>query len=96
MLERELQAGGALAEVPLQARLVSFGDRPLRKAQQQILVQAVRAGRCGHRSRGQQDRLGKRRTRVAVARKLAVLMHKLWSSGETFDWNRGMEANKIN
>jgi hypothetical protein len=31
-----------------------------------------------------------------VARKLAVLMHKLWSSGETFDWNRGMEANKIN
>lgn len=44
----------------------------------------------------QQDRLGKRRTRVAVARKLAVLMHKLWSSGETFDWNRGMEANKIN
>jgi transposase len=40
----------------------------------------------------QQDRLGKRRTRVAVARKLAVLMHKLWSSRQTFDWNRGMEA----
>jgi transposase len=39
----------------------------------------------------QQARLGKRRTRVAVARKLAVLMHKLWRSGETFDWNRGKE-----
>ena len=42
----------------------------------------------------QQARLGKRRTRVAVARKLAVLMHKLWRSGETFDWNRGMEMPK--
>jgi len=40
----------------------------------------------------QQTRLGKRRTRVAVARKLAVLMHKLWRSGQSFDWNRGMEA----
>ena len=40
----------------------------------------------------QQVRLGKRRTRVAVARKLAVLMHKLWRSGQTFDWNRGMEV----
>jgi transposase len=39
-----------------------------------------------------QARLGKRRTRVAVARKLAVLMHKLWRSGQTFDWNRGMEV----
>jgi len=36
-----------------------------------------------------QARLGKRRTRVAVARKLALLMHRLWVSGETFDWNRG-------
>jgi len=31
-----------------------------------------------------------------VARKLAVLMHKLWRSGETFDWNRGMGAITIN
>lgn len=40
----------------------------------------------------QQARLGKRRTRVAVARKLAVLMHKLWRSGQSFDWNRGREG----
>ncbi|MFZ5506420.1 MAG: IS110 family transposase [Pseudomonadota bacterium] len=39
-----------------------------------------------------QERLGKRRARVAVARKLAVLMHKLWRSGQVFDWNRGMEV----
>lgn len=39
-----------------------------------------------------QERLGKRRARVAVARKLAVLMHRLWQSGETFDWNRGQEV----
>lgn len=40
-----------------------------------------------------QHRLGKRRTRVAVARKLAVLMHRLWRSGETFDWNRGKDVS---
>jgi hypothetical protein len=27
-----------------------------------------------------------------VAPKLAVLMHKLWRSGQVFDWNRGMEV----
>lgn len=43
----------------------------------------------------QQARLGKRRTRVAVARKLAVLMHKLWRSGQPFDWKRGMEETQI-
>jgi transposase len=39
-----------------------------------------------------QERLGKRRTRVAVARKLAVLMHCLWQSCQVFDWNRGQEV----
>ncbi len=29
---------------------------------------------------------GAKRARVAVARKLAALLHKLWLSGERFDW----------
>ncbi|WP_443750164.1 hypothetical protein [Asticcacaulis solisilvae] len=29
---------------------------------------------------------GGKRARVAVARKLAALLHKLWLSGERFDW----------
>lgn len=32
------------------------------------------------------DRVGARRAKVAVARKLAVLLHKLWRSGEEFRW----------
>ena len=30
---------------------------------------------------------GAKRARVAVARKLATLLHKLWSSNERFDWD---------
>ena len=31
-------------------------------------------------------RVGMRRAKVAVARKLAVLLHSLWRSGEAFRW----------
>lgn len=31
-------------------------------------------------------RVGLKKARVALARKLAVLMHRLWVTGETFDW----------
>ena len=39
-----------------------------------------------------QARSGGRKARVALARKLAVLMHRLWIKGESFDWQRGMPA----
>jgi transposase len=31
-------------------------------------------------------RIGMRRAKVAVARKLAVIMHRLWSSGSEYRW----------
>lgn len=37
-------------------------------------------------------RIGARKARTALARKLAALMHKLWIKGERFDWNAGMAA----
>ena len=37
-------------------------------------------------------RVGAKKARVALARKLAVLMHKLWVSGEAFDPDRAMAA----
>ena len=40
---------------------------------------------------------GKRRTVVAVARKLAVLLHKLWANGEVYDplYNRKAKATTV-
>ena len=53
---------------------------------------------CGLRSFGQRlaargGKNGKRRAVVAVARKLAVLLHKLWISTEAYDPTRGLEAS---
>jgi hypothetical protein len=38
-------------------------------------------------------RLGAKRARVAVARKLAVIMHRMWVSGSEFD--TGVEKPKM-
>jgi transposase len=34
------------------------------------------------------ERRGRRRATVAVARKLAVVMHRIWVTGQPFDWER--------
>jgi transposase len=39
-----------------------------------------------------QERVGGKQARTALARKLAVLMHKLWRREQTFDWNRAAAA----
>lgn len=39
-----------------------------------------------------QARVGGKKARVALARKLATLMHKLWISEKNFDWNAGMTS----
>ena len=37
-------------------------------------------------------RAGGKRARVAVARKLAVIMHRMWLDGTTFDWREHEKA----
>ena len=37
-------------------------------------------------------RAGGKRARVAVARKLAVIMHRLWLDGTTFEWREHANA----
>ena len=34
------------------------------------------------------QRVGVRRARVALARKLAVVLHAMWSDGQVFQWRR--------
>jgi len=38
------------------------------------------------------ERRGRRRATVALARKLAVVMHRVWLSGQPFDWQRRTPA----
>ena len=37
-------------------------------------------------------RIGMRKATVAVARKLAVILHRMWSTGEPFKWSAGEEV----
>jgi transposase len=39
-----------------------------------------------------QERVGGKKARTALARKLAVLMHKLWRRQQDFDWGRAAQA----
>jgi transposase len=76
-----------------QLRITKTGDRELRR----LLVIAANyilgahgpdcdLRRFGLRIAGNgTDRIAKKKARVAVARKLAVLMHHLWRSGEVYD-----------
>lgn len=76
-----------------QLHITKAGDREMRR----LLVLAANyiLGRfgpdCDLRRFGQKiigagnDKRAKKRARVAVARKLAVLMHRLWTNGEAYD-----------
>lgn len=37
-------------------------------------------------------RIGMRKAKVAIARKLAILLHCIWVYGTSFDWGQGKEA----
>lgn len=84
-LRPRLRASGELVR---RGRITKEGDPDLRR----LLVQAAH----GHlRSRtdtalkrwaeGLVPRIGKRKAIVALARKLAVLMHRLWRTGEVYE-----------
>ncbi|WP_256477138.1 hypothetical protein [Bradyrhizobium sp. 186] len=37
-------------------------------------------------------RIGVRKAKVAVARKIAVILHCIWVGGTSFDWGQATEA----
>ncbi len=37
-------------------------------------------------------RLGANKAKVAVARKLAVILHRMWADGSEFRWSSAQEA----
>ena len=52
------------------------------------VVPPARLGRCGRQAPGHE------RATVAVARKLAVIMHRIWVTGEEFDFGGPAVAAK--
>jgi len=84
-----------------QLRITKSGDRYLRR----LLVGSAQyvmgpfGPPCGLRSFGQRlaargGKSAKKRAVVAVARKLAVLLHRLWVSRQTYDPQRGMKLGE--
>jgi transposase len=77
----------ASADVVRRGRITKEGDADVRR----LLVQAAHAHLRSHTdtalkrwAEGLVPRIGKRKAIVALARKLAVLMHRLWITGEVY------------
>ena len=84
-----------------QLSITKEGDVYLRKllvqAAQCILRQRAPASdlrQAGERIAGQGSKNAKKRATVAVARKLAVLLHRLWVTGEVYEPLRNIQAQR--
>jgi transposase len=83
-------------ETDRNGRVSRWGDRLLRsylfEAASVLLHRTKRwcaLKACGHRLA---KRVGSKKAQVAVARKLALILHCIWVDGTTFEWGREMEA----
>jgi len=85
---RRYQSG----ETDVQGRISRCGDELARtalyEAAHSLLIRSTRW--CALKAWGMQvaKRRGMARARVAVARKLAVILHRMWSDGSEFRWGR--------
>ena len=79
-------------EVEVKGAITKEGDRLLRwllvEAAVTLMTQTKRDFALKRWGKKIAKKKGMGKARVAVARKLAVILHKLWISGETFDWER--------
>lgn len=57
-----------------------------------MLTRAVRFSALKHWAMAVAKRRGMKRAKVALARKLAVVMHAMWRDGTAFRWGKGSEA----
>ncbi len=99
LVPRQDQSG----EQDRQLRITKAGDCYLRRllvGSAQYLLGAFgpdcQLRRFGLRLADRGGKAAKKRAVIAVARKLAVLLHKLWVSGELFDPHRGLSEETVN
>jgi transposase len=57
-----------------------------------MLTRAVRFSALKHWAMAVAKRRGIKRAKVALARKLAVVMHAMWRDGTAFRWGKASEA----
>ncbi len=86
MTPKQWQSG----QVDQRGRISKCGDAMLRNLLYEcahVLLSVVKRP-CALQRWGKQleKRVGAKKARVALARKLAILMHKLWIKGEDFNW----------
>lgn len=83
----------ASGETDRNGRISKCGDRLAREAlflaSHALLTRVTRWSALKAWGMAVAKRRGLRRATVAVARKLAVIMHRMWASGEEFRWTRG-------
>ncbi len=89
MTPRRFQSG----EVDYSGRISKCGDREVRQALYDAAGSLLRRCRksCALRTWGLRimKRSGIKKATVAVSRKLAVIMHRMWLDGTEFRWSRG-------
>lgn len=87
LVPRQHQSG----EMDMRGRITKRGDPRLRhalyEAANSILARLKKPCALKRWGLSLQKRKGAKRARVAVARKLAILLHALWSREETFSWD---------
>ena len=92
---RRYQSG----EVDKAGRISKCGDGLLRsylfEAANVLLSRHARSSKLKTWGLALATRIGMRRAKVAVARKLAVIMHRVWKDDRDFDWGDAPAARMI-
>ena len=78
-------------EVNRAGRVSKCGDSMVRgllfEAAKVLLSRSARPSRLKTWGEALGKRIGPKKATMAVARKLAVILHRMWTSGTTFQWN---------
>jgi transposase len=89
---RKYQSG----ETDITGAVSRVGDAMVRMALYEgahiLLTRAVRFSALKHWALEVAKRRGMKRAKVALARKLAVVLHRMWIDGTTFRWSQAMAA----
>lgn len=93
MTPRRRQSG----DTDVQGSVSKWGDRPLRsylyEAATVLLYRTKRWSKLKAWGERLVRRVGSKKAHVAVARKLAVILHCIWTDGTEFEW--GQEATMV-
>jgi transposase len=89
----------ASGEIDWTGRISKCGDKMLRTYLYEAANVLLPASQSGRRSKPWGVRLAKRsglrKAKVAVARKLAVILHRMWIEGTEFKWSSKEAANQL-